>query len=165
MAGDDGYYALGCPMDGRFVDNSDGTVSDECTGLLWQQPTCDQNNDGIIDAYDFMNWEEAILYCESLILCQDGSWTTDAGEAENHGGIKYDDWRLPTAREFADLIRYAEAPGHDPLLQFMPVSWYYSSTTVADSVLGMPAAWYFDGSSVGLVEKSNELLFVKAVRG
>jgi hypothetical protein len=35
--GRDGFYQAGCPTTGRFVDDGDGTVSDLCTGLLWQK--------------------------------------------------------------------------------------------------------------------------------
>jgi hypothetical protein len=34
---DDGGYQAGCPVQGRFIDNGDGTVTDRCTGLMWQQ--------------------------------------------------------------------------------------------------------------------------------
>jgi hypothetical protein len=39
--GQDAAYATGCPSEGRFADNGDGTVSDRCTGLIWQQETAD----------------------------------------------------------------------------------------------------------------------------
>jgi hypothetical protein len=32
--GQDGFYQAGCPSEGRFVDNDDGTVTDKCTGLM-----------------------------------------------------------------------------------------------------------------------------------
>lgn len=54
-----------------FTDNGDGTVTDNVTGLTWQQ----------IPISETMSWEDAIEYCENLEL----------------GG--YDDWRLPTAKE------------------------------------------------------------------
>lgn len=57
--------------DFSFIDNGDGTVTDNVTGLMWQQ----------IPISESMSWEEAIEYCENLEL---------AG---------YDDWRIPTAKE------------------------------------------------------------------
>lgn len=54
-----------------FADNGDETVTDNVTGLMWQQIPVSEN----------MTWEEAIDYCENLEL---------AG---------YDDWRIPTAKE------------------------------------------------------------------
>ena len=54
-----------------FTDNGDGTVTDNVTGLIWQQ----------IPVSETMSWAEAEEYCESLEL---------AG---------YDNWRVPTAKE------------------------------------------------------------------
>ena len=52
--GKDGFYQTGCPSEGRFVDNGDGTVTDHCTGLMWQQET---GNDG-----NPLNWCSALTY-------------------------------------------------------------------------------------------------------
>ncbi|SLM27442.1 exported hypothetical protein [Desulfamplus magnetovallimortis] len=52
---------------GPYIDNGDGTVSDEGTGLMWQQ-----RDDGVT-----RTWEDACQACEELEL---------AG---------YDDWRRP----------------------------------------------------------------------
>ena len=54
-----------------FTDNGDGTVTDNVTGLMWQQ----------VPVSETFSWEEAQEYCESLEL----------------GG--YDDWRAPTVKE------------------------------------------------------------------
>ena len=45
--GQDGFYQTGCAPDHRFVDNGDGTVTDNCTGLMWQKDTADVNVDGL----------------------------------------------------------------------------------------------------------------------
>lgn len=64
------------PTEGtRFVDNGDGTVTDNMTGLIWQK-----EDDG-----KERNYKEALGYCESL----------------NLGG--YDDWRLPRKEELIKL--------------------------------------------------------------
>ena len=34
----------GCPSEDRFVDHGDGTVTDACTGLMWQQDTGNNGN-------------------------------------------------------------------------------------------------------------------------
>lgn len=59
----------------RLVDNKDGTVTDQLTGLLWQRA-----EDGTGRYY-----EEALTYCQSLDL------------AAHH------DWRLPRKEELAEL--------------------------------------------------------------
>ncbi len=44
--GQDGFYGTGCQSEGRFTDNGDGTVTDACTGLMWQKANADANGDG-----------------------------------------------------------------------------------------------------------------------
>lgn len=65
-----------------YVDNEDGTVSDNATGLMWQKA---DNGEGII-------WSEALGYCEELVLGQK------------------DDWRLPNAKELHSIVDYSRSP-------------------------------------------------------
>ena len=51
----------------NFTDNSDGTITDHATGLMWQQ----------VDNGTTYNWENALDYAESLTLAE------------------HDDWRMP----------------------------------------------------------------------
>ena len=62
-----------------FVDNGDGTVSDNATGLMWSQ---DDSGEGL-------DWEAALAYAEAA---------TTAG---------YDDWRLPNAKELQSIADYS----------------------------------------------------------
>jgi hypothetical protein len=65
-----------------FTDNGDGTVSDNATGLMWQQ-----NDDG-----NTRDWEDALSYSENLTL----------GE--------HSDWRLPNAKELQSIVDYTRCP-------------------------------------------------------
>ncbi len=67
----------------NFVDNSNGTISDNATGLMWQQ-----DDDGTT-----RDWETSLAYAESLSL----------------GG--HNDWRLPNAKELHSILDYTRAPG------------------------------------------------------
>lgn len=144
--GQDGQYRTGCPPDGRFVDHGDGTITDTCTGLTWQQVTADVNDDGVVDASDVVNWFDALLYCESLTL---------GGE---------EDWRLPNVRELQSLVDYGRYNvALDPLFTALP-SWYWTSTTEAEDSI---SAWYVD-FAMGYVYRDNSKAnrhFVRAVRG
>ncbi|WP_372841826.1 DUF1566 domain-containing protein, partial [Phaeovulum sp.] len=73
VSGEEGVYGVNA-----FVDNGDGTVTDEATGRMWQQA-----DDGTR-----REWEEALAYCEALDL----------------GG--YDDWALPTSKELQSIVDY-----------------------------------------------------------
>lgn len=76
MAVRGGYEKLfGVPDKSRFHDNSDGTVTDNVTGLMWQK--CENPR---------MNWYDAIDFCEKMKL---------AG---------YDDWRLPNIKELNTIL-------------------------------------------------------------
>jgi len=62
--GQDGSYATGCSSEGRFVDNEDGTVTDNCTGLMWQKDSGDVNGDGQGTDQDSASWCDALAYCD-----------------------------------------------------------------------------------------------------
>ena len=81
-AGQDAFYQTGCPPEGRFVDNGDGTITDLATGLMWQKA----------DSGMTLNWEEALEYSEELEL----------------GG--HDDWRLPNVKELQGILDYSRSP-------------------------------------------------------
>jgi hypothetical protein len=150
-AGQDGSYATGCPSDGRFVlndggtpeDRSDDTVTDNCTGLMWQRDTADVNGDGQSTGQDFLPWCEALAYAENLSF---------AG---------HDDWRLPNVRELQSIVDYGLFnPSIDPVFGAFSFA-YWSSTTHA---LFPGSAWivHFDCGGVGGVQGG--VYYVRAVR-
>jgi hypothetical protein len=109
--GQDGAHQAGCPMENRFrvndggtpFDLSDDTVTDNCTGLMWQRSTANP-----------MSWQEALQYCEDL----------------NFSG--HDDWRLPNTFELYSLVNFNELGGTDTDIFELPGSgyyWYWTSTT------------------------------------
>ncbi len=72
--GEDSDYSINEPS---YTDNGNGTISDNITGLMWQQ------TDG-----GEMTWENALSYAESLTLAS------------------YDDWRLPTSHELFSIVNH-----------------------------------------------------------
>ena len=90
--GQDGSYQTGCETAGRFQDNTDGTVTDLCTGLMWTQDIVDADNSGVRDVDDQVNWCAALNACESL----------------NFAG--HTDWRLPSIRELESIVDYSVLP-------------------------------------------------------
>ena len=124
----------------NFVDNTDGTVTDTATGLMWQQTT----------QTGLKSWESAIADCESLSLAD------------------YTDWRLPNRNELQSLVDYStHSPAIDTSFFFDQDPWlnyYWSSTTyTAYSAY----AWYvfFNDGLIVYNDKSTARYFVRAVRG
>jgi hypothetical protein len=123
-----GFIFLSSSAFAAYIDNGDGTVTDMGTGLMWQKamPT------------GTYTWEQALAYCENLILNNDGEWTNGTANAS---GAKYTDWRLPTAKELASIVdttRYS--PAIDPT--YFPstvANETWSSTTLANA---LNTAWY-----------------------
>lgn len=75
--GQDAQYTGNVPS---YIDNGDGTVTDNVTGLIWAQDLSEKA----------MSWEEAGEYCENLEL----------------GG--YDDWRLPSIKELWSIRDFSQ---------------------------------------------------------
>jgi hypothetical protein len=124
-------YGLGDPRSGRektffviyvrgnpeygindFVDNGDGTVSDNSTSLMWQQ---DDSGEGL-------DWEGALAYCSNL----------------DYAG--YDDWRLPDAKELHSIVDYSRSPDTSNSAAIDPIFGVSTITNEAGQ-LDYPAFW------------------------
>lgn len=122
-------YVRGNPEYGKnkFTDNNDGTVTDQATGLMWQQA----------DSGSGLNWEEALAYAENLEL---------AGHS---------DWRLPNAKELQSIVDYSAIPAIDQKFLKMsdPEAWYWSGTTHLDGPRqGQAAVYIAFGKATGWMQ-------------
>jgi hypothetical protein len=103
----------------QFVDNSDGTITDNATGLMWDQG----------DSGEGLDWEEGLAWVQTR-------------NAENYLG--FTDWRLPDAKELQSIVDYtrspdtSDSPAIDPLFNVTSFineagdsdyPWFWSSTT------------------------------------
>jgi|GEM_PF-436104 plastocyanin len=68
-----------------FVDNGDGTITDQATDLMWAQA---DNGAGV-------NWEDAL------------AWAQEKNAADHLG---HSDWRLPNAKELQSIVDYTRSP-------------------------------------------------------
>jgi hypothetical protein len=142
--GQDGFYQKGCPTAGRFVDNGDGTVTDNCTGLMWQKDTADKDGNGMINNNDITTWQEALQYCENLDF---------AG---------YHDWRLPNIRELQSIPDYGRVdPSIDPVFGAL-AEWYWSSSSLLDMPYYAWGVFFHGGGAYGGYKE--DYYYVRAVR-
>jgi hypothetical protein len=137
----DALQGTGCPNDeNRFTDNGDGTVTDNCTGLMWQNDTADQPGD------DAIQWCSALRYCNELQF---------AG---------HDDWRLPNARELQSLIDYGRGdPMIDPVFGAV-LSAYWTSTSDAASPGNAWTIAFRENENFFFRVGKESFLYVRAVR-
>ena len=118
----------------EFLENDDGTITDNATGLMWTQA---DNGVGL-------NWQDALVY------------------AENAEFAGYDDWRLPNVKELQGIVDYSRSPSAtdetnvgpaiNPLFVCTPITNeagnsdypYYWTGTSANFTSGEPYyyAWY-----------------------
>lgn len=114
----------------EFVNNGDGTVTDNATGLMWQQADDGSSRD----------WEDALSYAESIEL------------------VGYDDWRLPSAKELQSIVDYTRppqttgSPAIDPIFTTTEITdpegnpgqfpYFWTSTTHIDGIDYYDAAVY-----------------------
>lgn len=106
----------------EFSNNTDGTVLDTATGLMWGQS----------DAGTLMNWEEALAFAVRM-------------NSEDYLG--YDNWRLPDIRELHSIVDYSGVfPAIDlDVFQITEPDTYFWSSTSAYFNAKQPEhvyAWY-----------------------
>ena len=141
----------------RFKDNSNGTVTDNLTGLIWlKNANC---------AEATKNWNTAIDYSAALYDGCINCFGT-AGDCGLSDSSTAGQWRLPNLRELQSLIDYSKSnPALPSDNHFTGVQWqfYWSSTTIAGSTV---EAWLV-GLHYGYVDNDfeTEPLYVWPVRG
>ena len=123
-----------------FTDNSNGTITDNRTGLMWVK-------DGLSapGADSGLSWEDAGKYCQDLTFAA------------------YTDWYLPNVRELMSIVNYQNINPTIDTGYF--TTWngpYWTSTTYMS---GTGSAWkvYFNDGSVVATPKANGN-FIRCVR-
>ncbi len=122
--GDDGAFKKGVVWPSpRFIDNSDGTVTDNLTGLIWLKDA---------NCFVTQDWMTALNSANTLA---NGACNLTDGSAAG-------DWRLPSRRELRSLVDYSKSnpalPTGHPFLSVQSGS-YWSSTTYAPGTMD---AWF-----------------------
>lgn len=156
-AGSDGALQKGVAWPSpRFVDNNNGTVTDQKTGLIWLKNA---------NAFSYRKWAAALTDCATL----------NSGEKGLTDGSVEGDWRLPNIEELLSLVAWqycnpalADTAGTAKWTEGNPFTGvklanYWSSSTNPDYP---PAAWCV-GVGIGGVDNGTktDTLYVWPVRG
>jgi len=123
--GQDAAYSGNQP---NYSNNGNGTITDNVTGLVWQQ-TPDSNADGTINSTDKMTQSNAESYCNNLVLGNQS------------------DWRLPDIKTLYSLIDFSgEDPSSDDtsgLTPFIDTDYFdfaYGDTNAGERIIDMQYA-------------------------
>ena len=124
--GDDGDLKKGVAWPSpRFNDNSDGTITDNLTGLIWlKNANCTETVGGVSKTNGYLTWANALTWSNALA---NGSCSLSDGSAAGA-------WRLPNIKELQSLVDFGR---FNPALPFEhPFSGvqsgdYWSSTSLA----------------------------------
>jgi hypothetical protein len=130
------FLAVATPASAIFIDNGDGTVTDDVTGLMWIQNDVSQSQ----------GKDAACAYCESLEF---------AG---------YSDWRAPTIEELQTIIDYRyDSPAIDgSVFDTTAIGDSYWSSTPLPSIPDFAWGIY---TSNGIVDSLFTNSYIRCVRG
>lgn len=137
-----------------FSNNSDGTVTDLSSSLMWQRCSAPSEETNCSVSPLLYVWDDALAYCNGLGL----------------GG--YTDWRLPNIKELHSIIDATKTSAPNINISYFPDTktdnYYWSSTTFADTT---GYAWYVDFNigGAGFVMTSplskTDSLYARCLRG
>ena len=139
--------------DPRFMDNNDGTLTDNLTGLVWLKNT---------NCFEMMDWESAKLAVNNL---KDGDCGPDPTLILTDGSSA-GAWRLPTMSELCTLIDFSRREpalpsGH--VFSEFPPGYHWSATTL-DYHSGMAWIVYFESGTTcyeGVTNQAGHILPVR----
>ncbi len=132
------FFGQDAQYDGNqpsYTDNGDGTITDNVTGLMWQQ-----------DPGEKMTYDQAVAGASNLTL---------AG---------YTDWRLPTIKELYSLIQFdgldPSGPGVSNLVPFMDTDYFnfeYGDENAGERVID--SQWATSTKYVSTTMNGDETMF------
>ena len=144
----------------RFVDNSDGTISDNGTGLMWEKKAaCKAPSEA--DPHCVENTYEWTKSGKD----PNGPLFTDFLAKMNRAGsgTKYNDWRIPTLDELKTILDCTKPNCLDPAFGETQASRYWSSTPYAEFPDQSWTVNFFNGAVN--FRKNENALYARAVRG
>lgn len=151
-AGDDGHLKKGVAWpSNRFTDNSNGTITDNLTNLVWMKNA---------NCWGLKTWSDAHYY---VINLNSGTQSCSGYTAGTHT-----DWRLPTIRELRSLIDFSkyspQLSSNHPFVGVQTTKQYWSSTI--DTNTSNTSRWFMSFDKLlADTGPTTQLYYVWAVRG
>ena|SRR5437762_7450871 len=143
----------------RFLDNGNGTVTDNQTGLMWEKKT----ESNVNDTYTWSatgTAPDGTLFTSFLATMR---CTISASGRCGFGG--HYDWRVPNVSELQTIQDCSQPNCHDPIFGPTAVAFYWSATTSV-GVLTDAWGWAFaDYNACPCVDDKAQADNVRAVRG
>jgi Protein of unknown function (DUF1566) len=136
-----------------YIDNGNGTVTDNVSGLTWEKKT----NTNVNEVY---TWADALAYVAALNAMNGGQ-----------GFAGYNDWRMPNVRELQSILDYGRLqpmidPTFGPTVGILNFVNFWSSTTAVTVYYPGTSAWavdFLNGEMLAFGKGS--FLRIRAVRG
>jgi hypothetical protein len=142
-----------CILNPRFIDNNDGTVTDNLTGLTWLKNT---------NCFGRLDWRGAVLATAGL---KEGDCGPDPTLVLSDGSSA-GDWRLPTMEELCTLIDFSRRDPAFPsshMFSAIPAGYHWSATTL-NYHSGMAWIVYFESGTTCYEAVTNKAGHILPVR-
>lgn len=134
----------------RFTINTDGTVSDSDTGLMWQRcsysQTYNAENELCEGSTPSITWQEALR------------------GAKNDTTADYDDWQVPNIKELASILEHSctEPSINEEVFLGTELQNYWSNTS---GVSTMSSAWVYQfDSGLNSLHAKTSNVYLRLVR-
>ncbi|GAA58660.1 hypothetical protein P20652_0517 [Pseudoalteromonas sp. BSi20652] len=134
----------------RFTINTDGTVSDTETGLMWQRCSYGQ------------------IYNTETQLCEGSTpsltWQEALRGAKNDTTADYDDWQMPNIKELASILEHSctEPSINEDIFLGTKLQNYWSNTS---GVSTMSSAWVYQfDSGLNSLHAKTSNVYLRLVR-
>jgi len=156
------------PAPTRFVDNGDGTITDNETGLMWEMKV---DSDGVQDFSNPQDADNTYSWSSTSSDYPDGAIKSDFLDRTNcyrncgAGTLgDYTDWRIPTLSELRTIVEAgcSSAPCViDPMFSGAKSSFYWTMSRTGDVDYAMTVQ-FSDGSEPSYFKPAAH--YVRAVR-
>jgi len=152
----------------RFVDNGNGTITDNQTGLVWEKKLAEDGSiHSVNNGYQWSSSGSAAdgaLFTDFLARINAAlSTSSDGTTVADVCFAGHCDWRVPNIAELQTILNCSFSPCIDPIFGPTAADFYWSSTSFAS---GPSFAWFVSFSGGFVVANGKDLsLRVRAVRG